>query len=149
MNQRSMVFLKSKPTAEQMYNPQMFYWDPDYLVPGGILCPYCGTKLGRHGLTWPRQVVDLNVCFYMVGQRYKCPKCTNKESNKTTVTFNNWDPKIIAKLPPLAAEFPAYLSHRGAISKPVFDLMRTCFQYGFGSKQFSNSLQVLHRLTFD
>jgi hypothetical protein len=49
----------------------------------------------------------------------------------------------------LLDEFPAYLSHRGAMAKPVFEMMRTVFHYGLGSKQFSNSLQVLHRLHFD
>jgi hypothetical protein len=49
----------------------------------------------------------------------------------------------------LLDEFPAYLSHRGAMAKPVFEMMWTVFHYGLGSKQFSNSLQVLHRLHFD
>ncbi|KAJ7130520.1 hypothetical protein C8R44DRAFT_906114 [Mycena epipterygia] len=35
------------------------------------------------------------------------------------------------------------------MSKSVFELMRTFYQYGFESKQFSNGLQVLHRLHFD
>jgi hypothetical protein len=66
------------------------------------------------------------------------------------VTFNSWDFRIIQKLPPeLAAEFPAWLSHRNAIADPVLAIMRTCFQYGMGSKQFSNCLQVLHRRRFD
>ncbi|KAJ7744414.1 hypothetical protein B0H16DRAFT_1422543 [Mycena metata] len=148
--QKNSVFSRLKPTAQQMYNPQIFYWDPDYIVSGGLNCPQCGANLKRHAYTRPRRVVDLKDCFYLVGHRHLCPSCTDKTSGKTTVTFSNWDPRIMAMLPEaLHAEFPAYLSHRGAISKPVFDLMRTCFQYGFGSKQFSNSLQVLHRLSFD
>jgi hypothetical protein len=48
----------------------------------------------------------------------------------------------------LAAEFPAELSHRGAISADVFALMRTCFNYGVGSKQFSHILLFLHHRHF-
>jgi hypothetical protein len=66
------------------------------------------------------------------------------------VTFNSWDPRIIKQLPPsLAAEFPATLSHRSAIATSVLATMRTCFQYGMGSKQFSNCLHVLHYRHFD
>ena len=151
--QRCSFFLltgKAQPTADDLYNPRLFYWAPDELLPMGISCPNCGTRLHRHEYTRPRRVVDLQNCFYLVGQRYLCPQCKNKKSDKRTVTFNSWDPRIMKSLPPeLRDEFPAYLSHRSAIAKPVFEMMRTCFQYGLGSKQFSNSLQVLHRLYFD
>ena len=53
-------------------------------------------------------------------------------------------------LPPdLTAEFPAALSHRNAIAQSVLATVRTCFQYGMGSKQFSNCLHVLHYRHFD
>jgi len=66
------------------------------------------------------------------------------------VTFNSWDPRIVKSLPAcLAAEFPAHLSHHNAIAEPVLALMCSCFQYGMGSKQFSNCLQVLHYRHFD
>jgi hypothetical protein len=66
------------------------------------------------------------------------------------VTFNSWDHQILKQLPAaLAAEFPACLSHRNAIAYSVLAVMRTCFQYGMGSKQFSNCLQVLHHRHFD
>jgi hypothetical protein len=66
------------------------------------------------------------------------------------VTFNSWDSQIIEKLPQeLAAEFPAWLSHKNALADSVLAVMRTCFQYGMGSKQFSNCLQVLHHRRFD
>ncbi|KAJ7351607.1 hypothetical protein DFH08DRAFT_935178 [Mycena albidolilacea] len=57
-----------------------------------------------------------------------------------------WDPRYFAEI---ACPACAYLSHRGAMAKPVFEMMWTVFHYGLGSKQFSNSLQVLHRLHFD
>jgi hypothetical protein len=57
-----------KPRPTHMYNPQFFYWDPDLLVEGGLRCPVCRTSLQRHGYTRPRRVVDLEICFYMIGQ---------------------------------------------------------------------------------
>ncbi|KAJ7754059.1 hypothetical protein B0H16DRAFT_1833181 [Mycena metata] len=150
--QAGFFILRSKqpPAAEDMYNARLYFWAPDLLVDDPLCCPSCGAKLIGHGYTRPRRVVDLNNCFYMIGRRYLCPKCKNPKSDKPTVTFNSWDARIMKSLPiQLQDEFPAYLSHRGAMSKTVFELMRTFFQYGLGSKQFSNSLQVLHRLHFD
>ena len=53
-------------------------------------------------------------------------------------------------LPPaLAAEFPAHLSHRSSISNTLFAWMRTSFNYGMGSKQFSDGLRMQHLLQYD
>ena len=141
---------KSKPCPEQLYNYRWFYWDPDHLVEGGLKCPNCNNPLDRHGFTRPRRVVDLEDVYYMIGQRHLCRHCHHPRTNKRSVTFNSWDSRIIQKLPPaLAAEFPAWLSHRNAIADSALAVMRTCFQYGMGSKQFSNCLQVLHHRRFD
>jgi hypothetical protein len=140
----------NKPRPSQLYNYRWFYWDPDHLVEGGLKCPNCCAHLHRHGYTQPRRVVDLQNVFYMIGQRHRCPQCKNPKSNEKTITFNSWDPRILERLPhALAAEFPACLSHRNAISDLALAVMRTCFQYGMGSKQFSNCLQVLHYRHFD
>ncbi len=140
----------AKPRPSQLYNHRWFYWDPDHLVEGGLKCPNCSAHLHRHGFTRPHRVVDLNNVFYMIGQRHRCPQCKNPKSNEHSITFNSWDPRIVERLPhALAAEFPACLSHRNAISDSVLAVMRTCFQYGMGSKQFSNCLQVLHHRYFD
>ena len=85
----------------------------------------------------------------MIGQRHCCLKCKNPWSGKHTVTYNSWDPRIQDMLPhELQAEFPAILSHRNAISADVFTLMRSCFNYGVGSKQFSHILLGLHHQRF-
>ncbi|KAJ6535245.1 hypothetical protein DFH09DRAFT_1179785 [Mycena vulgaris] len=65
-----------KPAAEDMYNARLYYWDPELLVTE-LKCPNCSSKLNCHGYTRPRRVVDLHNCFYMIGQRHLCPKCTN------------------------------------------------------------------------
>jgi len=140
----------NKPCPSQLYNHHWFYWDPDHLVEGGLKCPNCSSRLHRHGFTRPRRVVDLQYVFYIIGQRHRCPQCRNTKTNEHSVTFNSWDPRIVQRLPhALAAEFPAWLSHRNAIADSVLALMRTCFQYGMGSKQFSNCLGVLHQRHFD
>lgn len=122
-NLRNKAAALAKPTAEAMYNACLFYWDPAYFV--DVYCPSlaCGTKLNYYGYTRPRRVVDMHNCFYMVGRRYHCPKCKSK-TGKDTVTFNSWDSRILEALPAqLLDEFPAYLSHRGAMAKPVFEMM--------------------------
>jgi hypothetical protein len=110
----------TKPRPSQLYNPRFFYWDPDCLLEGGLKCPLCKASLRHHGYARPRRVVDLENCFYMIGQRHICPQCKNPKTNEHSVTFNSWDPRILAMLPTnLAAEFPADLSHRGVISTDV------------------------------
>ena len=55
--QKSNYFLihgPSKPQPSRLYNPRFFYWDPDLLVTGGLVCPICKSPLSRHGFTRPR-----------------------------------------------------------------------------------------------
>ncbi|KAF7762010.1 hypothetical protein Agabi119p4_10002 [Agaricus bisporus var. burnettii] len=90
--------------------------------------------------------VDMDNTFWIIGYRYQCAKCINQQS----VTYRSWDSRILDALPPhLAAEFPAHLTHRSAMSKSLFEWMRLCFQNGMGSKQFSDSLRVRHLLSYD
>ena len=49
----------------------------------------------------------------------------------------------------LQAEFPAYLSHRGAVSKQVGDLLRPCIQNSMGPERISKVLRELHTLKHD
>jgi hypothetical protein len=88
----------------------------------GIYLGMVRVMLCHHGYTHPRCVVDLENCFYMIGQHHICPQCRNQKTNKHSVT--SWDPQILVMLPTnLAAEFPTNLSHQGAISMDVFGLM--------------------------
>ncbi|KAG6875210.1 hypothetical protein C0992_004756, partial [Termitomyces sp. T32_za158] len=132
-------------TPQKLYNVRFFLWDPECLAPQGICCPNtgCTTQLHHHGhINRPRRVVDLSSTYYIIGYRYRCPKC------KTT--FRSWDPRIISSLPPqLAAEFPAKLTYRSGISLDVLWFMRTCFQHGMGAKQFLNALLVQHLQNYD
>ncbi|KAF8078294.1 hypothetical protein FPV67DRAFT_1402915 [Lyophyllum atratum] len=136
-------------SPQRMYDARFFLWDPECLVPGGIVCPNkgCGARLRRHSeIRRPRRVVDLGSTFWIIGYRYRCGQCKPPRS----VTFRSWDPRILAVLPPaLADEFPARLTYRSGISSDVLRFMRTCFQHGMGAKQFSNALLVQHLQYYD
>ncbi|KAK1227239.1 hypothetical protein PQX77_009768, partial [Marasmius sp. AFHP31] len=139
------------PSPTSLYDYTFFLWDPECLLPSGIPCPTCSSKLQRNGnATLPRRFVDLNGSVWVIGYRYKCNMCTNTVSGKKTVTFCSWDQRIINVIPrKLALEFPAIFTHRRGISRTLFSFMRTCFQNGMGSKQFANSLQIQHLLNHD
>ncbi|KAJ7689413.1 hypothetical protein B0H17DRAFT_907426, partial [Mycena rosella] len=141
-------------TPQKIYEAtaSFFLWDPAVLLlPARIACPICGSGLSRCGaVPRPRRVVDLNQCFYIIGWRYHCPDCIHPKSGKKTITFRSWDSRIIKKLPrALAAAFPAMLTYRSGISESLFMFMRSCFQSGMGSKQFSDALRVRHLEHYD
>ena len=138
------------PPPQKLFNPRFFLWDPEVLC-SGIPCPNCRTPLQRHQpISRPRRCVDFNSTFWIIGYRYRCGRCLHPKSGKRTVTFRSWDPRILTALPPaLAHEFPARLSHRSGLSKPLFSWMRSCFNYGMGSKQFSDALRAEHILRHD
>ncbi|KAG6818718.1 hypothetical protein H0H93_002526, partial [Arthromyces matolae] len=134
------------PSPSSLYNYEMFLWDPEALLPNGIPCPNCSTRLYRHGhISRPRRCIDLSKTIWIIGYRYRCPTCINSASGKCTVTFQSWHPQILSTLPKtLSIEFPAHLTCRSAISLEALAFMRSCTQHGMGSKQFSNALQVQH-----
>jgi hypothetical protein len=136
---------------QHLFTPRFFLWDPEPLVFGGIPCPKCGMRLMRHGhITHPRRCVDLYDTFWIIGYRYRCGKCQNPASKKTTITYNSWDTRILSKLPPhLSQEFPARLSYKSGISLAAFGWMRSCIQNGMGAKQFSDALRVQHLRHYD
>ncbi|KAG6808594.1 hypothetical protein H0H92_003610 [Tricholoma furcatifolium] len=136
-------------SPEQLYDIRFFLWDPECLVPGGIVCPNkgCTARLQRYcHIPRPRRVVDFGTTFYIIGYRYRCRSCKSPNN----VTFRSWDERILRVLPPeLEAEFPANLSYRSGISRQVSMFMRTSAQHGTGMKQFSNALLVQHLQNYD
>jgi len=138
------------PSPSAIYRPEFFLWDIQALHKN-LQCPDCHHTLHRHSIiSRPRRCVGINAPFWIVGYRYRCRRCKHPKSQKHTVTWRSWDPRILASLPPaLAAEFPAKLSHRSGISNSLFDWMRSCFQNGMGAKQFSDALLVQNLLRYD
>ena len=150
--QKSTFFFLQQQSCSppQLYNPRFFLWDPECLC-DRIPCPNCKQPLQRHGeILHPRRCVSLDSTFWIIGYRYRCGNCFHPRTNKRTVTFRSWDPRILAVLPPaLAAEFPAHLTHRSGISNVLFSWMRSCFQCGMGSKQISDAVRTQHLLNHD
>ncbi|KAJ7586237.1 hypothetical protein C8J56DRAFT_1052609 [Mycena floridula] len=136
-------------SPEQLYDRKMFLWDPLALF--SIPCPKCSKQLTRHRvIPFPRRCVDIAGTFWMIGYRYRCGTCVNPKSNLRTITFQSWDSRILKILPrTLALEFPAILTRRSAISISTFNFMRSCFQNGMGSKQFSDALRAHHLQSYD
>ncbi|KAF8075929.1 hypothetical protein FPV67DRAFT_1396848, partial [Lyophyllum atratum] len=138
---------ETRLSPQKIYDYDMYLWDPMCLNPGGIPCPNCGTALWRHcHIPRPRRVVGFEKPLYIIGYRYRCPRCVLPNS----VTFRSWDPRILRVLSPdLAAEFPARLTFRSGISNDVMAFMRSCFQHGMGAKQFSNAILIQHLQNYD
>ncbi|KAF5326444.1 hypothetical protein D9611_000570 [Ephemerocybe angulata] len=149
--QQATWFSLQKPdlSPQKLYNPAFFLWDPRALVK--IPCPNCSTELQRHThIERPRRCVSFASTFWIIGFRYRCSQCSRSKPAGKNVTFRSWDSRILAVLPPaLAAEFPARLSHRSAVDVDMVEWMRSCFQTGMGSKQFSDVLRVQHLLQYD
>ncbi|EKM79052.1 hypothetical protein AGABI1DRAFT_73818 [Agaricus bisporus var. burnettii JB137-S8] len=129
-----------------LYTPHFFLWDP--ICFNDISCPNCRRPLTRQQhIPAPRRVVGMNSAFWMIGYRYRCHRCPMASGR--SITFRSRNSQIMKELPTqLVAEFPACLSHRSAISKDLFEFMRSCFQNGIGSKQFADMLWVQHLLAY-
>ncbi|KAG6891629.1 hypothetical protein C0992_001314 [Termitomyces sp. T32_za158] len=136
-----------KPT--DVFLPQFFYWDPlDLLEGSGILCPHCGHGLTRFGpVKRPRRVVDIDACFWLIGSLYSCRKSNAGGCGKV---FRSWDPRILEKLPrALAAEFPAKLTWRSALSWRAFGILRSCIQHGMGAGEVAEMFRMQHLRRYD
>src|ERR1700741_5298699 len=80
-------------------------------------------------------------CYYIMAMRYRCK---NKTCSKT---LNGYDSQILRQLPlRLQAEFPAYFTHKSAVSKKVGDLLRICMQNATGPQRFAKILREIHKM---
>jgi hypothetical protein len=100
--------------------------------------------------THPQAMVGTEGVDYIIAFRYCCSNCTApKAAGGKTSSFTSTSTHIMKQLPlHLVMEFPAILTHRRAISKELFSIMRSCFHSnGMGSKQFADILcvQASHR----
>ena len=130
---------------EMLWAPRWFYWDPLSIV-RKIKCPVtpsCGGCLVHHqNPTRPRTVVDIEDRFWLIGGRYRCNGCRS--------TFMSWDRRVMARLPKqLSDQFPAHLSHCSGVSAQAFALSRCCLENGMGTKQVSDTFNVLHRRRYN
>jgi hypothetical protein len=138
-------------TPQHLFAPRFFLWDPMRHpgVKSSITC-VCGNSLSRSEISRPRRVVDVTGPFWIIGWRYKCKTCQKprKEGAKSQ-TFCSWDPHILNRIPKhIAADFPAILTHRRAISKTFFDYFRPCLSE-MGTLQVANAFRVATLKRYD
>ncbi|KAI9249771.1 hypothetical protein BDA99DRAFT_217405 [Phascolomyces articulosus] len=133
----------SNPT--ELYKPRIFLWVPHLLASKPLKCTCKSTMVVKSFNDKPhaRRVVDIDRCFYIMSIRYKC------SNDKCTVTMNAHDDHVLSQLPEyLQAEFPAYLTHRCAVSKLVGDLLRASVQNGMGINRVQAVLREFHNLRY-
>ncbi|KAF7720604.1 hypothetical protein EC973_007053, partial [Apophysomyces ossiformis] len=118
---------------DMLCHPRVFLWIPHLLVEKRLRCPTCHHPLETKGYNknpYARRVIDIE--------------------SGCSVTINGYDQRVMEQVPDhLASEFPAYLTHRCAISKAVGNLLRPCIQNGMGVERFRHTLQELHTLQHD
>nr|GAT42490.1 predicted protein [Mycena chlorophos] len=137
----------TNPTPSHLFSAEFFFWDPlTVLGPNfALACPKpgCSHHLTQYGFVdRPRRVVDIESCFWLVGNNYGCRSCG--------LRLRSWDARVLAKIPPeLAAEFPAHLRHRSALSTRAFGVVRSCFQHGMGSAEVSDLFRMQHLRRYD
>jgi hypothetical protein len=125
-------------------NYRFFYWDPMYLLVGGIPCPHCSSQLVRDGFHGPCPVIDLGNPFYLIGQAYKCATCSRRQEGPAGGVFLSWDEGILKSLPaPLAKEFPAYNTPWGSFSNEIRDLVRAMAREGMDPKHVAGAIKAV------
>jgi hypothetical protein len=125
-------------------NYRFFYWDPMYLLVGGIPCPHCSSQLVRDGFHGPCPVIDLGDPFYLIGQAYKCAACSRRQEGPAGGLFLSWDEGILRSLPgPLAKEFPAYNTPWGSFSNEIRDLVQAMAREGMDPKRVAGAIKAV------
>lgn len=125
---------------------RFFYWDPMYLLVGGIPCPSCSSHLVRDGFFGPYPVLHVGNPFYLIGQTYKCPNCSRKPvmGAKSAGVYLSWDSNVLKSLPAaLAQEFPAELKPWGVVSKEMNDLVQASAKAGIDAKQVGETIRAI------
>lgn len=115
----------------------IFVWLPHVFVE--IKCPACDSPASRVRPVH-RKVRCVWKDFVIVGWRYEC----RQPRNFCKKTFNNWDDRIMQKLPQsLQNSFPAVLTHRSALSRRLLSLLRPTIFNGMGPGPISAMLREL------
>ncbi|CAB1098484.1 unnamed protein product [Ectocarpus sp. CCAP 1310/34] len=133
-----------------MWVPE-YMWDEIDCVP----CPRCGERGQPDGWnTDARRVfLEQDVCYF-IGYRYYCKRCTDANAMKnnedrTTVTFNAWDPDVLGRMNDFVSkEFPFVLTRKGATSRSLVDRLADDLLEGKGFAVTSKSLLNSYTATY-
>ena len=139
-----------------LYYPRIFVWLPEFLDKSPIACqnPECQYyKDFSHPMTvkgWndnpiARRVVGLDQNYFIITKRIQCRKNPNSDSSGCGKSLNYYDPVVLSQLDPaLAAEFPAFLTHRSGIDKTLMALIRAGLGHRLSSSAWSKVLREIH-----
>ncbi|KAL0956752.1 hypothetical protein HGRIS_002871 [Hohenbuehelia grisea] len=93
-----------------------------------------------------RRVRSLHSDYFLLTNRYRCPETAIAEAG-CGASFQGSDPVILAQLPRhIQQAFPAYLTARSAIDKPLVALMQPLFAGRFGPDPLASTLAEMRHL---
>jgi hypothetical protein len=152
---------------EQAYYRDIRVWFPD--VEGGLTCmPTCPTcksssNVRKHGYPSDhpgRRVTSFNTHYYIMSRQYLCTKC--KEENdrqkkaaaggtfkRTQYTTMGYHDEMLKNLPDdMLYKFPAVLSHRAALDRPLAQSLRPILDKGMRADGIADWILELHSLQY-
>jgi hypothetical protein len=128
--------LLSNPKIMDFYwgNTRVIIWAPDVFrnkhCPGGkIPCPRCKSAMGVGSDGWEsdlRLVHGIGCVFLIYAKRYRCKECVEarREGNGKSTSFNGLNPVSLTLLHPfIGQQLPFKLTYRGALHRPLVDLV--------------------------
>ena len=126
-----------------LYHPQVFLWLPHFFIKK-LHCPSCKhSVLEKNSALFPRRIVDVDHCFYIVSWAYYC-------QNGCKSYFHGWSQSLIKSLPAwLQLTFPAVLSYRSGLSHNVVSQLRVGNQHKMGPTGSHSLLLEMHTLHFN
>lgn len=137
---------------------RFLYWDPEPLLPDGISCPHCASRLTNNGVisSGPIKIHDFDQPFFVIGCEYICRSNVCRRGASDGRRYASTDLGILRALPaPLRNDFPAQLSPAPAnlqnlhewwnweargVSKPLWSMLRMASPTGI---PFESILQLL------
>lgn len=133
-------------SPEAFYLPKVIIFAPHSSKGNGYkkLCPVCnGSKVHGDGWSRFRRVIDVNDCFFIIAQRYRC------QAKHPNNTFVAWDERLFKMAPPhIRALLPVILTRKLGVTQTLFDMMRTLLDSGMGTGPFADMVRENHTRTF-
>lgn len=120
----------SSENPSAFYLPKVLVFAPHASKRSGDTkcCPRCGgNKVYGDGWSQFRRIIDVNDCFFVIGQRYRC------QARHPNNTFVAWDERLLRATPPhILALLPVILTRKLGVSQALMDLMRSLVDSGMG-----------------
>lgn len=132
----------SSENPSAFYLPKVLVFAPHASKRSGDTkcCPRCGgNKVYGDGWSQFRRIIDVNDCFFVIGQRYRC------QARHPNNTFVAWDERLLRAAPPhILALLPVILTRKLGVSQALMDLMRSLVDSGMGMGPFAEMIKENH-----